>query len=160
MATDASLLEVRSSQRLASGKGFASLPLQRLSPAFRHRLILRPRVPTVLLKRSTGMSTCRPSPTPPGLGLGPDSPRADQLYPGNLRHSAWGILTPISLLIPAFSLHGSPLLLSVQLLPSVNAPLPVCITRRLYLLHGFGVVFQPRVFSARDLSASELLRTL
>ena len=28
------------------------------------------------------------------------------------------------------------------------------------LLHGFGVVFQPRAFSARDLSASELLRTL
>ena len=27
-------------------------------------------------------------------------------------------------------------------------------------LHGFGVVFQPRTFSARDLSTSELLRTL
>ena len=35
-----------------------------------------------------------------------------------------------------------------------NAPLP---TSR---FHGFGVVFQPRTFSAQDLSASELLRTL
>ena len=95
-----------------------------------------------------------------GLSLGPDFPRADQLYPGILRYSAWGILTPISLLIPAFSLHGRPLFLPVQLLPSINAPLPVYILRRVHILHGFGVVFQPRAFSARDLSASELLRTL
>ena len=27
-------------------------------------------------------------------------------------------------------------------------------------IHGFGGMFQPRVFSARGLSASELLRTL
>ena len=107
---------------------------------------------------STGMSTCHPSPTPPGLGLGPDFPRADQLYPGILRYSAWVIPTPISLLIPAFSLHGTPLLLPVQLRRSINAPLPV--GTYWYLLHGFGVVFQPRAFSARDLSASELLRTL
>ena len=160
MATDASLLEVRSYQRALSGGGFASLPGARLSPASRRRHILRPRVPTVLLKRSTGMSTCRPSPTPLGLGLGPDFPRADQLYPGILGYSAWRILTSISLLIPAFSLHISPRLLSVPLLSYVNAPLPVVIVRRLLLLHGFGVVFQPRVFSAQDLSASELLRTL
>ena len=95
-----------------------------------------------------------------GLSLGPDFPRADQLYPGNLRYSAWRILTSISLLIPAFSLHISPRLLPVPLLPYVNAPLPVYITQGLYPLHGFGVVFQPRVFSAQDLSASELLRTL
>ena len=103
------------------------------------------------------MSTCCPSPTPSGLSLGPDFPRADQLYPGILRYSAWVIPTPISLLIPAFSLHGTPLLLSVQLRRSINAPLPV---GTVYLLHGFGVVFQPRAFSAQDLSASELLRTL
>ena len=28
------------------------------------------------------------------------------------------------------------------------------------IIHGFGVVFQPRTFSAQDLSTSELLRTL
>ena len=50
------------------------------------------------------------------------------------------------------ALHCS---LSVQLRCANNAPLP--------LLKGvlsFGVVFQPRTFSAQDLSTSELLRTL
>ena len=111
-------------------------------------------VPTFLLPCSAGISTCCPSATPFGLALGPDLPRADQLYPGNLGYSAERILTSLSLLIPAFSLHRSPLLFSVQLLRSVNAPLP---TLRFL---SFGVVFQPRTFSAQDLSTSELLRTL
>ena len=71
-------------------------------------------VPTVLIYISAGISTCCPSTTPFGLALGPDFPRADQLYPGILGYSAWRILTSISLLIPAFSLHIAPLLLSVQ----------------------------------------------
>ena len=41
-----------------------------------------------------------------------------------------------------------------MLRPLRNAPLPTLRFR------GFGVVFQPRTFSARDLSTSELLRTL
>ena len=49
------------------------------------------------------------------LSLGPDLPRADQLYSGNLRYSAERILTFLSLLIPAFSLLIPPLLLPVQL---------------------------------------------
>ena len=57
--------------------------------------------------------------------LGPDFPRADQLYPGILGYSAWGIPTPISLLIPAFSLHGDPPPLPVRLPLSINAPLPM-----------------------------------
>ena len=64
------------------------------------------------------------------------------------------ILTSFSLLIPAFSLQGSPPLFSVWLLPAFNAPLPT------FLFLSFGVVFQPRTFSAQDLSTSELLRTL
>ena len=36
-----------------------------------------------------------------------------------------------------------------------NAPLPLALR-----VHGFGVVFQPRTFSAQELSTSELLRTL
>ena len=71
-------------------------------------------VPTVLICISAGISTCCPSTTPFGLALGPDFPRADQLYPGILGYSAWRILTSISLLIPAFSLHNTPLLLPVQ----------------------------------------------
>ena len=83
------------------------------------------RVPTVLLYHSTGISTCYPSTTPFGLALGPDLPRADQLYPGNLRYSAWRILTSISLLIPAFSLQNTPRLLTVPLRRVFNAPLPI-----------------------------------
>ena len=52
------------------------------------RLPLSLRVPTVLSYCSTGISTCCPSATALALTLGPDSPRADQLYPGNLGYSA------------------------------------------------------------------------
>ena len=83
------------------------------------------RVPTVLLYDSTGISTCYPSTTTFVLALGPDLPRADQLYSGNLRYSAGRILTFLSLLIPAFSLHITPLLLTVQLRRDKNAPLPI-----------------------------------
>ena len=68
-------------------------------------------VPTVLMICSTGISTCYPSTTSFDLALGPDLPRADQLYSGNLRYSAWRIPTSISLLIPAFSLLNTPQLL-------------------------------------------------
>ena len=116
--------------------------------------MLSTRVPTVLSYCSTGISTCCPSATTLVLALGPDLPRADQLYPGILGYSANRILTYFSLLIPAFSLQCSPLLLSVQLLPAFNAPLPTLRFR------SFGSMFQPRTFSAQDLSTSELLRTL
>ena len=134
--------------------GFASLPTQCLHRSFHSRLLPCFCVPTVLFHIGTGISTCCPSTTPLGLALGPDLPRADQLYPGNLRYSAWRILTSISLLIPAFSLLCSPLLLTVQLRPAHNAPLPTLRFR------SFGIMFQPRTFSAQDLSTSELLRTL
>ena len=52
------------------------------------RLPLSLRVPTVLSYRSTGISTCCPSATTLVLTLGPDLPRADQLYSGNLGYSA------------------------------------------------------------------------
>ena len=135
----------------------ADLPAQRLlclGRSFLSRLPLTPRVPTVLTICSTGISTCCPSATSSDLALGPDLPRADQLYPGNLRYSAMKILTSFSLLIPAFSLLSSPPLLPVWLRSANNAPLPT------FLFLSFGVVFQPRTFSAQDLSTSELLRTL
>ena len=83
------------------------------------------RVPTVLIMCGTGISTCCPSTTLFSLALGPDLPREDQLYPGNLGYSAVRILTSLSLLIPAFSLLISPQLLPVLLLPDKNAPLPM-----------------------------------
>ena len=82
-----------------------------LHRSFLSRLTLSFCVPTFLIYRSTGISTCCPSATSFDLALGPDLPRADQLYPGNLRYSAMKILTSFSLLIPAFSLLKSPQLL-------------------------------------------------
>ena len=107
-----SLLLVRSD----SYGGFppADLPTGRppyLHRCFLHRPALTRSVPTVLFHGGTGISTCYPSTTPFGLALGPDLPRADQLYPGNLGYSAGRILTFLSLLIPAFSLLISPRLL-------------------------------------------------
>ena len=95
------------------------------------------RVPTFLFIRGTGISTCCPSTTSCDLALGPDLPRADQLYSGNLGYSAERILTFLSLLIPAFSLLKSPLLLPVQLRRLKNAPLPIVLLQ----FHSFGVVF-------------------
>ena len=105
----------------------ADLPAQRLlclGRSFLSRLPLTPRVPTVLTICSTGISTCCPSATSSDLALGPDLPRADQLYPGNLGYSAERIPTSLSLLIPAFSLPGTPQLLPVLLHRASNAPLP------------------------------------
>ena len=99
--------------------------LPRLHRVFHSRFTLSPCVPTVLSCYSTGISTCCPSTTSFDLALGPDLPRADQLYSGNLRYSAWRILTSISLLIPAFSLLNTPHLLTVMLLCVKNAPLPM-----------------------------------
>ena len=82
-----------------------------LHRSFLSRLTLSFCVPTFLIYRSTGISTCCPSATSFDLTLGPDLPRADQLYSGNLRYSAWRIPTSISLLIPAFSLLKNPQLL-------------------------------------------------
>ena len=101
------------------------IPLPCLHRTFHFRLTLSTRVPTVLLQSSTGISTCCPSTTSFDLALGPDLPRADQLYPGNLRYSAMKILTSFSLLIPAFSLQDSPRILTVTLHPVFNAPLPI-----------------------------------
>ena len=147
------------SVRITSSDCRTDLPvrlLPRLRRAFHSRLVLSTRVPTVLLYRGTGISTCCPSVTSFYLALGPDLPRADQLYSGNLRYSAGRILTFLSLLIPAFSLLTNPLLLPVQLRLGKNAPLPIDI----HQFPSFGSVFQPRTFSAQDLSTSELLRTL
>ena len=132
-------------------------PLLRLRAAFLSAPVLSTCVPTVLLPCSTGISTCCPSATARALALGPDLPREDQLYPGNLGYSAERIPTSLSLLIPAFSsllgsLHGS-------FRYRFAAP-PMLLYQCFNTFPSFGVVFQPRTFSAQDLSTSELLRTL
>ena len=104
---------------------FPALLVPRFGRTLHFRLPLPLRVPTVLSHRSAGISTCCPSATASALTLGPDLPRADQLYPGNLGYSAIWIPTIFSLLIPAFSLPYSPRLLTVPLHPICNAPLPM-----------------------------------
>ena len=115
------------SVRITSSDRAADLPtalLPRLHRDFHSRIPFPVCVPTVLFICGTGISTCYPSTTSFDLALGPDLPRADQLYSGNLRYSAWRIPTSISLLIPAFSLPYTPQLLTVLLRRICNAPLP------------------------------------
>ena len=77
------LFPTLSSVRITSSDCRTDLPV-RLLPclrrAFHSRLVLSTRVPTVLLYRGTGMSTCCPSVTSFDLALGPDLPRACLLY--------------------------------------------------------------------------------
>ena len=136
----AHMLPYSNSVRVTYSDCLADLPtrlLPRLHRLLHFRLMLSTRVPTVLLYSSTGISTCCPSATSFDLALGPDLPRADQLYPGNLRYSAGRIPTFLSLLIPAFSLLNNPQLLPVPLRLVKNAPLPTDIHQFL----SFGVVF-------------------
>ena len=115
------------SVRVTSSDRAADLPtalLPRLHRDIHSRIPFPVCVPTVLFICGTGISTCYPSTTSFDLALGPDLPRADQLYSGNLGYSAARILTFLSLLIPAFSLLKNPLLFTVQLLLFKNAPLP------------------------------------
>ena len=137
--------------------GFSNHTLTWLTPRFPFAVVPYACVPTFLSYCGTGISTRCPSDTHFGLSLGPDLPGADQLYPGNLGYSAARILTLLSLLIPAFSLPINPLLLSVQLRLYGNAPLP---THHYDEFLSFGGAFEPRTFSAQELSTSELLRTL
>ena len=100
---------------LGCAADFPSAPLPRLHRVFRSRHVFSPCVPAVLFPCGTGICTCCPSDTLFSLSLGPDLPREDQLYSGNLGYSAVRIPTSLSLLIPAFSLPVPPLLLPVQL---------------------------------------------
>ena len=102
------------SLRITALTYMTDLPIIRLlclHRSFHSRLVWPTCVPTFLICNSTGISTCCPSTTSFDLALGPDLPRADQLYSGNLGYSAGRILTFLSLLIPAFSLQYSPRLL-------------------------------------------------
>ncbi len=105
----------------------------------------------------TGILTSCASTTPFGLALAPDSPWGDQPSPGTLGLSAEGFLTPLSLLMPAFSLDDAPHALTGPLRSDIDAPLP--------LPHTWKPIasaqdLSPVTLSAQDHSTSELLRTL
>ena len=132
--------------------GFAYTLLLSFYRSFHSRLFLYACVPTVLLYSSTGISTCFPSTTRFRLALGPDLPREDQLYPGNLRYSAEKILTSLSLLIPAFSLLSNPRVLPVTLRLANNAPLPILATQRIATIPKLRCcVLAPDIFGAGPL---------
>ena len=111
--------------------------------------VFHPRAHSILLchcliqtcKTGAGMSTCCPSPTTFVLGLGPDLPWVDEPSPGNLGLSTAMFRTWLSLLIPAFSLVYSPIVLPLYLLPVYNAPLPTYNPRRNRTFRRFGDTF-------------------
>jgi hypothetical protein len=86
---------------------------------------------------STGISTCCPSPTPSGLGLGPDLPWADEPSPGILRFSTVKILTLLALLIPAFSLLSRPHVLPVVLHPNIVSSPTTAFRQSVASVHSF-----------------------
>ena len=73
----------------------------------------------------TGISTGCASTTPLGLALAPDLPWEDYPSPGTLGLPAEGFLTPLSLLIPAFSLDHAPRRFTPALHSKIDAPLPL-----------------------------------
>ena len=110
-------------------------------------------------KDGSGMLTGFPSPTPLGLGLGPDSPGADEPGPGTLRLSARG--TPTHVLAYSFRHpHFPPLHQGSR--PGFHADGNALLPRPLLqaTTPGFGGRLQSRPFSAQAHSTGELLRTL
>ena len=101
------------------------------------------------LQGGIGFSTDCPSPTPFGLGLGPDLPWADEPSPGILRLSAGRILTCLFAYLYRHShfctLHYS---LRYSFNAVQNAPLPIY----LHKFRSFGTMLEPRyIFGARSL---------
>ena len=105
--------------------GFAWLSATSLAPAIPSAGLPSLLRHSIIHAAGTGISTCCPSATPFGLALGPDLPRADEPSSGILGFPVRGILTRVPLLTPAFSLPCPPRLLTVTLLRSWNAPLPL-----------------------------------
>ena len=96
----------------------------------------------------TGISTSCASTTPLGLALAPDLPWADYPSPGTLGYSAEGFLTPLSLLMPTFSLDHGPRRVPPPLHSEIDAPLPRVLRR----IRSFGSGLEPRyIVRARPL---------
>jgi len=77
-------------------------------------------------RRSTGILTRYPSPTPRGLSLGADLPWVDNLAQEPLGFRRRGFTPLLSLLMPTCALPTSPPRLPVWLHSGGNAPLPFC----------------------------------
>jgi hypothetical protein len=76
----------------------------------------------------------------------------DEPSSGNLRLTACGILTHISLLMPTFALPHAPAVLTVDLHSKRNAPLPSIERRSDRRIRSFGTWLEPRwIFGAGSL---------
>ena len=97
----------------------------------------------------TGISTSCASTTPLGLALAPDLPWEDGPCPGTLGHPAEGVLTPLSLLMPTFSLVRSPRLGYPAASQHARRS---ATTQYKYCIHSFGIRLEPRyIVRARSL---------
>jgi hypothetical protein len=76
-----------------------------------------------------GLSTCCPSPTPCGLGLGPTYPLRSVRAAEALDMRRWGFSPHESLLIPTFALVPAPHRLALVLHRRNDAPLPRSLER-------------------------------
>ena len=140
----------------------SALGLPELPTSLNDPRLVAPRPPRHLawVKRASngaGISTCCPSPTPFGLGLGPTHPLRIDRAAETLDIRRWGFSPHESLLIPTFALAFAPHGLTLMVLCLATLPYHAvskdCILR-------FGDPFSPGTLSARGPSTSELLRTL
>ena len=113
--------------------------------------------PQFCLTDSTGISTCCPSATISRPRLRPRLTQGRSALPWKPwifgREDSHLSLATHSGILSSMTLHSS---FRYCFVASANAPLPIPCRHS----SCFGVVFQPRTFSAQDLSTSELLRTL
>ena len=75
-----------------------------------------------IARTGAGISTCCPSPTPCGLGLGPTNPLRSARAAEALGFRRWGFSPHNSLLIPTFALVFAPHSLTVMLLGLTTLP--------------------------------------
>ena len=75
-----------------------------------------------VISNGAGISTCCPSPTPCGLGLGPTHPLRIDRAAETLDIRRWGFSPHESLLIPTFALASAPPGLPVRLLCAATLP--------------------------------------
>ena len=146
---------VRSASHLCFRKGFFLLPARMLAPGFplpAHALTACPRSSVYTGYRNLNLFPIGYASRPrlrPRLTRGRSAlPRKPWIFGRKDSHLTLathsGILPSIRSTVP----YGS------------ASPPMECSPTNPFGFRGFGVVFQPRTFSAQDLSASELLRTL
>ncbi len=105
-----------------SAPGGARLPTSLNVPRLDARHPARHLAWLSILANGAGISTCCPSPTPRGLGLGPTHPLRTNLAAETLDIRRWGFSPHESLLIPTFALALAPHRLTLMVLCLATLP--------------------------------------